>query len=133
MLRAVTAPVAGPNWAFQPEVMAWPAGSVKVSAQPLIAALPVLVMVMLAVSPVFQALTVSPIRQAGPPRGGVAAGGRGAGGGRARGGRDAVARDPAGVGPVGLHAPGPLGEPLVPPVPLRPKKAIAYAAMPGEG
>ena len=49
-MRAVTAPAAGLYCAFQPEVMVWPAGSVKVSAQPLIAALPVLVMVMLAVS-----------------------------------------------------------------------------------
>ncbi len=55
--RAVTAPLDGEYVAFQPLVIACPLGSVNARAQPLIAAVPLLAMVMLAVRPVFQALT----------------------------------------------------------------------------
>ncbi len=56
--------------AFQPEVMVCPPGRVKTSDQPLTAVVPVFVMVMFSVRPVFQALTVAVTRQA-PDVGGV--------------------------------------------------------------
>ncbi len=45
--------------AFQPEVIAWPDGSMNTSDQPLIADVPLLVMVIDDVRPVFQELIVS--------------------------------------------------------------------------
>ena len=55
-------------------MITWPAGKVNESDQPLIGALPVLVMVIDDVSPVFHALTVSPTRQDDARRAVVAAG-----------------------------------------------------------
>src|SRR5690242_4997673 len=89
--------------------MACPAGSVKASVQPLTAVLPVFVMVMFDVRPVFQALIVSLTRQAPPPGGGDVVG------------------DVVGVGDVF----GVVGGGLVGVVPFRPKNAIVYAAIPG--
>src|SRR6185437_2887982 len=106
MLRAVTAPLVGEYVAFQPDVMFCPPGSVKASVQPLMAVLPVLVIVMFDVRPVFQALIVSLIRHAAPPGGG-----------------DDV-RD--GDGDVF----GVVGGGLVGVVLFNPKNAIVYAAMP---
>jgi hypothetical protein len=53
----VTDPLVGVYVAFHPDVITCPEGSVNASVQPLIVEEPVFVMVMLAVSPVFQALT----------------------------------------------------------------------------
>src|SRR4051794_8015180 len=86
--------------------MAWPPGRVNARDQPLIAAAPVLAMVRLSVRPLFQALTVSVTRHV-PEPGGVV--------GEVVGGV---------VGEV-------VGGVVVPP--LRPKNAIAYAAMPLDG
>jgi hypothetical protein len=86
--------------AFQPEVMVWPLGSVKARDQPLTAFVPVLVMVRVEVSPVFQALTVSLTRQlpaAGGRVGGLDDGGADVGGGE-EGGID------VGGGEVGVPA-----------------------------
>ncbi|BCB81718.1 hypothetical protein Pflav_081280 [Phytohabitans flavus] len=57
-LRAVTWPLLGEYVAFQPDVIVCPLGSAKASVQPLTGALLVLVMVIDAVRPLFQALTV---------------------------------------------------------------------------
>src|SRR5688572_9915736 len=51
--------------------MVCPVGRVQARAQPLTVAVPVLVTVMLAVRPLFQALTTAVARQAAPPGGGV--------------------------------------------------------------
>jgi hypothetical protein len=64
----VTAPLDGVIVAFQTEVVVCPEGSVKVSFQPLIVVLLLLVTVMFEVSPVFQALITSVTWQ--PPGGG---------------------------------------------------------------
>jgi hypothetical protein len=56
--RAVTAPLDGEYVPFHPDVMVCPLGSVKARLQPLTAVPLVLAMVIAAVSPVFQALTV---------------------------------------------------------------------------
>jgi hypothetical protein len=68
-LVAVTAPLEGEYVAFQPLVMTCPAGRVNTSDQPSIVALPLLVIVMEAVSPVFQALAVYPTPQPPGPAG----------------------------------------------------------------
>src|SRR3982074_3323078 len=62
--------------------MLWPAGSVNTRDQPLTVAVPVLVMVICDVRPVFQALIVSVTRHApeAGPVGGVGVGGAGGGG-----------------------------------------------------
>src|SRR5690242_14289903 len=60
----VTAPELGAYVAPQPLVMVWPVGRVKDSCQPLIAVVPVLVIVRDAVSPVLQALVVAVTLQA---------------------------------------------------------------------
>src|SRR5689334_12653041 len=87
--------------------MLWPPGSVKTSDQPLTAVVPVLVMVMFAVRPVFQALIVSETRHA-PVAGGVDGG--------VEGGLD---------GGVDGGVEGGVDGGVV-----RPKKAMAAAAMP---
>src|SRR3954453_6517255 len=69
MLVAVTGPLVGRKVGFHPWGMVWPAGRVKARDQPLIAELPVLVIAMVAVSPVFQALIVSVTRQLPEPGG----------------------------------------------------------------
>ncbi len=61
---AVTCPLLGLYVAFHPLVIVCPLGSVNTSDQSLIVELPLLVMVMFAVSPVFHALTTSDTRQA---------------------------------------------------------------------
>jgi hypothetical protein len=55
--------------ALQPETIVCPAARVKVRAQPLMAVVPVLVMVMLLVRPVFHALTALLTRQVLVPPG----------------------------------------------------------------
>src|SRR5690349_18740895 len=90
--------------------MLCPAGSVNVSVQPLTGVLPVFVMVMFDVRPVFQALIVSLTRHAPPPGGGEVGGGD-VGGGDVGGGE-------LGGGELG-------GGEL-----FNPKNAIVYAAMP---
>src|SRR5919204_6231341 len=70
MLVAVTAPLPGVTVAFQAETMLCPDGRVNASFQPLIALLPVLVMVICSVSPLFHALTTSLTRQPEPVGGG---------------------------------------------------------------
>ena len=64
---AVTWPLLGLYVAFQPEVMVCPDARLNFSDQPLMAALPVLVMVMLSVRPEFHALTALVTRQAPVP------------------------------------------------------------------
>src|SRR4051812_23185810 len=98
--------------------MAWPPGRVNARDQPLIAAAPVLAMVRLSVRPLFQALTVSVTRHV-PESGGVV--------GEVVGG---VVGEVVG-GVVGEVVGGVVGGVVVPP--LRPKNAIAYAAMPLDG
>lgn len=63
--------------AFHVEVMVWPDASVKANRHPLIALLPLSVMVICSVSPVFHASTTSVILQApaGPVGGAVVGGG----------------------------------------------------------
>src|SRR5690242_17448357 len=100
--------------------MVCPAGSVNVSVQPLTAVLPVFVMVMFDVRPVFQALIVSLTRHAPPPGGGEVGGGE-VGGGEVGGGD-------VGGGELGG---GELGGGDVGVVLFNPKNAIVYAAMPG--
>src|SRR4051794_2168004 len=90
--------------------MVWPLGSVNASVQPLIAELPVLATVMLAVSPVFHVLVVYVTRQ--PLAGGGLVGGGDVGGGEVGGGL-------VGGGEVGP--------------PLSPKNAMAIAAWPWSG
>src|SRR3954470_23306284 len=99
--------------------MVCPAGRVKTSDQPLRPALPVLVIVRFSVRPVFQALTVPVTRH--PPEPGDVVGG-------------VVGPVVDGVvgGVVGPVVGGVVGGVVVV-LPLRPKKATAYAAMPLDG
>jgi hypothetical protein len=62
-LVALTAPLPGVYVAFHPEVVVCPLGRVKARRHPLMVALPVFAMVMLLVSPVFQALITSDTAQ----------------------------------------------------------------------
>src|SRR3954454_14077692 len=80
MFFAVTCPLPGLYVAFHPELIACPPGRVKASDQPLIADVPVFVMLMLSVSPVFQAFTTAVTRHAAPPTGGLDTGGLDTGG-----------------------------------------------------
>src|SRR6185437_2299611 len=89
--------------------MLCPAGSVNARDQPLMVVVAVLVMVMVAVSPVFHALTVSVTRHVPLGGGGLLAGG-GLDGGLLEGGRELA-------GVVGG-------------APVSPKNAIANAAIP---
>src|SRR3954462_11877398 len=97
--------------------MLCPPGRVNASDQPLTAADPVLVTVMLSVSPVFQALTVSVTRQPpGPP---VVGGGL-------VGGFDVGGAVVGGAVVGGAVVGGVLA-------PSRPRKAMEYASMPACG
>ena len=81
--------------AFQPEVMVCPPGRVKARDQPLIAVLPVLVMVRFSVRPVFHALTAAATRHA--PVAGVDGDGAGRRTDRATTGRARTGRARTGV------------------------------------
>lgn len=72
---AVTAPLDGVYVALQPLVIVWPEGSVKPSDQPLIAAVPVFLIVRFDVNPVFHELIVSVTEHAPEPAGGEVTGG----------------------------------------------------------
>src|SRR4051794_39143387 len=99
--------------------MLCPPGRVNVSDQPLTAADPVLVTVMLSVSPVFQALTVSVTRQPpGPP---VVGGGL-------VGGFDVGGFDVGGAVVGGAVVGGAVVGGVL--APSRPRKAMEYASMP---
>src|SRR5689334_15263027 len=92
--------------------MVCPPGRVKASDQPLSVDVPVLVMVMFSVRPLFHALTVSATRQAPPPGGGLEALG-----------------EPLGE-TLGEPLAEPLGETLGDVPPVRPKNSMAKLAMP---